>query len=120
MVEISHGDLKVWNDDGDDESLKTPKNDNDSRAGEWDDRRGLRLPQTTQPASNTQGVHRSNEICTSNLPIILSSSNATSCCFDVIVELVSRCLKLKVHFQGAMLEGLVWSSEFSAPPLSLV
>ena len=63
MVEISHGDLKVWNDDGDDESLKTPKNDNDSRAGEWDSRRGLRLPQTTQPASNTQGVHRGNEFC---------------------------------------------------------
>ena len=43
-----------------------------------------------------------------------------SCCFVVIVKLVSRCLKIKALIQGAMLEGLVWSSEFSALRLSLV
>ena len=95
----------------------TDADDNDSRAGEWDDRRGLRLPQTTQPASIIQGVH-SNFV--SDLPIILSTLNATTCCFDVIVKLVSRWLKIKVLSQGAVLEGLVWPSEFSAPRLSSV
>ena len=60
--------------------LMIDADDNDSRAGEWDYRRGLRLPQTTQPTSNIQGVHSTAAMnFVSNLPIILSSSNATSC-----------------------------------------
>ena len=121
MVEISHGDLKVWNDDGDDESLKAPKNDNDSRAGEWDDRRGLRLPQTTQPASIIQGVHSSNEFCEQSSVhfVVVKCYNLLYCC-EVGLKLVSRCLKINVLFQGVMQEGLVWLSEFSALRLSFV